>query len=283
MRSKPRNYRTAQVRGIRAMRAGFSLAEMLAAMTIGAMVLVAVLSIYHRAERSAAAVTRRLDASRLPREILQRIAEDIDRVIASGSDAEITILNKFDKLYPTARLVISRTFQDRANRKQKFEEIIWQCSYDFESLTEGLVLYRSHSGIAAEDKLLDKSKEDWEKEIFVPLCSGVTFFSINAVKSDNLLNKWSGEPPAGIEVAISFAEPYKRVSGKLDVLDEEKIKRTIAVDRTRKIKFAVAQRSQTGDPEEAVPEETPGEDKEKPAESPTKPAKGPTKPTRVKL
>jgi len=241
MRSKPRYHGTAQVRDIRAMRPGFSLAETLAALTIGAMVLVAVLSIYNRAERSAAAVTHRLDASRLPREILQRIAEDIDRVIASGSDAEITIQNKFDKLYPTAKLVISRTFNDRANRPQKFEEIIWQCSYDFDSLTDGLVLYRSHSGIAAEDKVLDKDKKDWEKDIFVPLCSGVTFFGINALKGDKPVDKWSGPLPAGTEVAISFAEPYKRVSGTLDVLDEEKIIRTIAVDRTRKIRFTVAE------------------------------------------
>jgi len=273
MRAKPENHGTANVSGARTMRAGFSLAEMLAAMTIGAMVLVAVLAIYNRAERSAAAVTRRLDASRLPREILQRIAEDIDSMIASGSDAEITIQNKFDNLFPTARLTISRTFLDRANRKQTFEEIIWQCSYDFDSLTEGLVLYRSHSGIAAEDKVLDKNKEDWEKEIFVPLCSGVTFFRINVLKGDKPVDKWSGPLPPGIEVAVSFAEPFKRVNGTLDVLDEEKIVRTIAVDRTRKIKFAVAERPQMGDQEEAVPEETPDKDGKPPVDSPKEPAK----------
>ena len=276
MRSKPEDHGTTEVSGIRPMRAGFSLAEILAAMTIGAMVLVAVLTIYNRAERSAAAVTRRLDASRLPQEILQRIAEDIDSMIASGSDAEITVQNKFDNLYPTARLMISRTFQDRANRPQKFEEIIWQCSYDFDSLTEGLVLYRSHSGIAAEDKVLDKNKEDWEKELFVPLCSGVTFFRINALKGDKPVDKWSGQLPPGIEVAISFAEPYKRVNGTLDVPDEEKIIRTIAVDRTRKIRFAVAEGSQTDNQVDATPTDATNKtDKgeKPPAESPETPAK----------
>jgi hypothetical protein len=38
-------------------------------------------------------------------------------------------------------------------------------------------------------------------------------------------------------VTISFAEPYKRADGTFDVLDEEKIIRTIAIDRTRKIRF----------------------------------------------
>ncbi len=275
MRSKPENQCTAETSGVHPMRGGFSLAEVLAAMTIGAMVLVAVLSIYHRAERSAAAVTRRLDASRLPREILQRIAEDIDSMISSGSDAEITIQNKFDNLYPTARLVISRTFSDRANRPRKFEEIVWQCSYDFESLTPGLVLYRSQSGIAAEDKVLDKNKEDWEKELFVPLCSGVTFFRISVLKDDKLLDKWSGELPPGIEVVLSFAEPFKKVDGTLEVPDEEKIIRTVAVDRTRKIKFAVAERPQADDQEETLPEDTPDTDKgeKPPAEDPKKPAK----------
>jgi len=251
------------------MPSGFSLAEMLAAMTIGAMVLIAVLSIYSRAERSAAAVTRRLDMSRTPREILQRIAEDIDRIISSGSGAQITIQNKHDHLFPTARLTISRTFKDRANREHKFEEIVWQTSYDFESFGDGLVLYRSHSGIAAEDKVLDKNKEDWEKELFVPLCGGVTFFRINAIKGEKSVDKWSGPLPSGIEVAISFAEPYKRVDGTLDVPDEEKIIRTIAVDRTRKIKFEIAAGMYAGDQEETIGADV-TEGKELPSKSPKK-------------
>ncbi len=269
MRSRPANQNTAETCGISRMPSGFSLAEMLAAMTIGSMVLVAVLSIYSRAERSAAAVTRRLDISRTPREILQRIAEDIDRIISSGADAEITIQNKYDHLFPTARLAISRTFKDRANREQKFEEIIWQTSYDFESFGDGLVLYRSHSGIAAEDKVLDKNKEDWEKELFVPLCGGVTFFKINAIKAEKPVDKWSGPLPSGIEVAISFAKPYKKVGGTLDVLDKEKIIRTIAVDRTRKIKFEVAEGMNAGNQVETIPADVPG-DKELPSKSPKK-------------
>ena len=75
---------------------GFSLAEVLAALTIAAMVLVAVLGIYSRAQRSAAAITRRLDSSRLPFEVLQRIAEDLDAVVAAASDTKVTVENKLD-------------------------------------------------------------------------------------------------------------------------------------------------------------------------------------------
>ncbi len=269
MSSRPTNQNTAEIYGISRMPSGFSLAEMLAAMTIGAMVLVAVLSIYSSAERSAAAVTRRLDISRTPREILQRIAEDIDRIISSGSGAQITIQNKYDNLFPTARLTISRTFKDRADREQKFEEVIWQTSYDFESFGDGLVLYRSHSGIVAEDKVLDENKEDWEKELFVPLCGAVTFFRINAIKGEKPVDKWSGPLPSGIEVAVSFAKPYKRVDGTLDVQDAEKIIRTIAVDRTRKIKFEIAAGTYAGDQEETIGADVP-EDKEPPSKSPEK-------------
>ncbi len=221
---------------------GFSLAEVLAALTIGAMVTVAVLSIYRRAENSAAAVIRNLDSSRLPGEVLQRIAEDLDNIISSGSDAKLTVENKFENvastmLVPAAKLTITRTIQDSRDREQIFEEIIWQSSYNFESATNSLVLYRSFSGLNLEDKVLEKNKDDFERELFVPICSGITFFKISVLAGKDPIEKWNGSPPPGIMVTISFAEPYKRADGTFDVLDEEKITRTIAIDRTRKIRF----------------------------------------------
>ena len=221
---------------------GFSLAEVLAALTIGAMVIVAVLGIYHRVENSAATVIRRLDSSRLPGEILQRIAEDLDNIISSGSDAKIIVENKFENvastmLVPAAKLTITRTIRDSRDREQKFTEIIWQSSYDFESATNSLILYRSSGGLNLEDKVLEKNKDDFEREAFVPICSGITFFKISVLAGKDPIEKWNGSPPPGIVVTISFAEPYKRADGTFDVPDEEKITRTIAIDRTRKIRF----------------------------------------------
>jgi len=218
---------------------GFSLAELLAAMTIGAMIMVSILAIYARAERSAAAVMSRLDNPRLAQEILQRITEDLDGVIASDSDAKITIDNKFDSLLPAAKLIITRTITDSKLREQTFEEITWQSSYDFEGFNDGLVLYRSYSGINMEDKVLDRQKDDAERALLVPICSGVTFFKIEAVTGKKPAEKWGGSPPPGIAVTISFAEPFKTANGTYDVFEEDKITRTIAIDRTRKIKFAV--------------------------------------------
>jgi hypothetical protein len=236
------SYKLKNTSGINKMPQGLSLAEVLAALTIGAMVTVAVLGIYHRAENSAAAAIRRLDSSRLPGEVLQRIAEDLDNIISSGSDATITIENKFENvastmLVPAAKLTITRTIRDSKDKEQKFQEIIWQSSYDFQSATNSLILYRSSGGLNMEDKVLEMNKDDLERELFVPICSGITFFKIAVLAGKNPIEKWNGSPPPGIVVTISFAEPYKRADGTFDVPDEEKITRTIAIDRTRKIRF----------------------------------------------
>ena len=235
-------YSIKKTSGASRVRRGFSLAEVLAALTIGAMLTVAVLGIYHRAEKSATAMTRKLDGSRLPGEVLQRIAEDLDNIISSTSDVKITIENKFENvasvgLIPAARLIITRTIQDSKGNEQKYEEIIWQSSYDFQSAGNGLILYRSHSGMNMEDKVLEKYKDDFTRELFVPICGGITFFKITALAGKDPVERWDSAPPRGIVVTISFAEPYKKVDGTLDVLDEEKITRTIAIDRTRKIRF----------------------------------------------
>ncbi len=220
---------------------GFSLAEMLAALMITAMILAAVLGIYSRAERTAAAVTRSLDGTWIGSEILQRIAEDLDGIIAADQDVRITIENRFDNGLPTARLTIRKTIDDGKNRQQVFEEIIWQGNFDYDTGSKGLVLYRSHTGMTLEDKLLDEKRSDWEKTYsFVPICTGVTFFKIQVPLGENLTDTWANPAlPPGIKVAVSFAEPVKTASGTMNMSESEQITRTIAIDRTRKIKFEI--------------------------------------------
>jgi hypothetical protein len=278
MQTNASNYNVKKTSGKSGMPAGFtSLAEMLAALTIGAMVIIAVLGIYHRAENSVDAITRRLDSSRLPGEILQRIAEDLDNIVSSGSDATITIENKFENiasvmLVPAARLTITRTIQDSQNNPQKFQEIIWQSSYDFKSAGNSLTLYRSSGGLNMEDKVLEKNRDELERELFVPICSGITYFKIAVLAGGkNPIEKWNGSPPPGIIVTISFAEPYKKADGTFDVPDEDKITRTIAIDRTRKIRFDtstigsgndVNEPADVNSPEEQIPpSKTPENDK----------------------
>ncbi|MBW8001071.1 MAG: hypothetical protein FVQ80_03510 [Planctomycetes bacterium] len=220
---------------------GFSLAEVVASLTIGSMILVAGISLYQRVGKSVSAVTYQLEKSRLGSEVLQRIAEDLDRIIAIGSDVKITIESKTEQHgYSTGKLVISKSYFNEKNKRQNFEEIVWVGSYDFDSAKEGLILYRGHSGLAFEDKLLDKTKEDWQRELYVPICNGVTYFRIQVPggEEEEVVDKWAGNKlPRAVIVTISFAEPVKSVSGDWEVAEEDKMVRTIAIDRTRKIKF----------------------------------------------
>jgi len=220
-------------------RGAFTLAEVTVALVVGTMILVAVLGIYSRAERAAEAITRRLDSTQLPSEILQRIAEDLDGIIAAGDSMVVTVENKIQNLFPVARLTITKSYYDDSNKKQTLEKIVWQSNYEPEQ--GSLVLYRSYSGIGVEDKLLDEKREDWESDFsFVPISTGLTFFRIEVMAGDQLQDGWTSESlPRGVLVTLSFAEPYKTVSGELEVTEYEKIMRTIAIDRTRKISFVL--------------------------------------------
>ncbi len=226
------------------LRAAFSLAEMLAALVIGSMILITVLTVYNRLESSANAVIGRLDDSRLPREVLQFIAEDLDRIITDSKDVKITFQNKKQREgYNSAQLKITRTYNNKSDSVQDFEEIVWQTGFDYESFTDGLVLYRSHSGLVLEDKLLDELREDWQRGLFVPVCSGVTFFQVQAATKTRPIDRWTASNlPRSIIITISFAQPVETLPGQWEVPDEEKITRTVAVDRTRKIKFEIVKR-----------------------------------------
>jgi prepilin-type N-terminal cleavage/methylation domain-containing protein len=218
---------------------GFTLIEILAALTIGSMVLLVVLAFYSRAQAGAAACIGKLEDNRLPREVLQRIAEDLDRVAGSGQEVRIDIANKFQDGLPCAKMEILRLVNDAKNQPQTLEKIVWQSSIDPD--TGLLTLYRSHSGIALEDKLLDDQKEPWQRELFVPVCTGLTFFKIEVLQGGALLGRWpGGNMPPAVMVTLSFAQPYKTIGGTLDVPEEDKIIRTIAVDRTRKPAFTFA-------------------------------------------
>ena len=150
-----------------------------------------------------------------------------------------------------------------------FENIVWQTNYDYDS--DSLVLYRQRTSEIGllEDKLLDEERENWEQALFVPICEGITFFEIKAVKNGELLDKFIGRMPLGIQVTISFAEPFKTLTNTFDVFDEQKFTRTIAVDRTRKIKFKIAPK------EEMKPEDDLTEGAKEPggAENPMVPKK----------
>jgi hypothetical protein len=221
---------------------------MLVALVIAAMVLTAILGVYARANRAAQAVLRKIDTPVLAAEVLQLIAEDLDRALGAD-DVTIQVKNGFDNGFVTAQLILRRTVRTIDNREQMLEEIVWRGAYDYDSAIPGLVVYRSYEGVGFEDKLLDAKRATLESERpFIPVCRGVTFFKIEIPKGDGYLDRWADTAlPAGVKVTLSFASPYETVRGTLDVLDHEKTSRTIAVDRTRTIKFTLPQATDAGD------------------------------------
>ncbi len=207
---------------------------------IGSMILVAILTIYNRANQAADAVIRKIDSPAWAREVLQLIAEDLGRAL-SADDVTLQIRNGSDKGFQRAELVLRRTYHDSENKEQTLEEITWRAGYDYEGTTPGLALYRSYQGVGPEDKLFDDNREDWEKSFpFVPICRGLTFFQIQACKGEDLLDQWpASPPPPGVKITLSFATPVEGVRGAY-VDDSDKISRTVALDPTRKIQFASA-------------------------------------------
>jgi hypothetical protein len=230
-----------RMRGQWRRRSGFSLGEMLAVVIIGSMVLVAILTIYGRANQAADSVLRKIDSPAWAQEILQLIAQDVGRTL-SAEDMTVQIRNGSDNGFQRAELVLRRTYHDSENKEQTLEEITWRAGYDPEGKTPGLTLYRSYEGVGREDKLLDDNREDWEKSYpFVPICRGLTFFRIQACKGEELLDLWPvSPPPTGVKITLSFGTPHEVVRGGYDVADQDKISRTMAIDPTRKITFASA-------------------------------------------
>jgi hypothetical protein len=212
------------------------------------MIILAAFSLYTRLNNVSAAVIGRLERGQLPREILQLIAEDLDRIISDTKDTKINFQNKIERNgLQSARIEIIKTIYNKENRPVIFEQIIWQTSLDLIGSPKGMVLYRRHNGIALEDKMLDEPKQDFEKQLFIPVCGGVTFFSIQTgnfqTETDGqsaLIDRWSADSlPANIIVTISFADPVEVSPGQWQVPDTEKITRIIALDRTRKIPFTI--------------------------------------------
>ncbi len=220
-------------------RLGLTLAEVLVSIVIAALGLVAVLSIYDQFQRSASAIIARIERPQLLTEILQRIAEDVDRLVDSEHEVRVTVDNRFDNGYPIARLVLEKSYSDRAPEDPPLEEIVWQGHVDIG--TDRIVLYRKHSGLMLEDKLLDAKRKPVEESYpYIPLAGGLTAFRIRARQGINWLDRWQGKTrPTGIEVMLAVAEPQKTPGGNWEVAEKDQFVRTIAMDRTRIIPFAV--------------------------------------------
>ncbi len=239
---------------------GFSLLETVTVLIIATMIIISTMAIYGRIKSASASVKEKLDSDSLSREIIQRIAEDLDRLAAPGLETEVSINNKFENGYDISQMVIENKIYNNQNKAEVFEKIVWQSNVD--PFLGELVLYRSHSGLNLEDRIIDAELEEIQElgsELFVPVAEGLSHFKIVVPKQmtpaqkeqemeteeevlemeePEYIEMWnSSKLPSAVIVQVSFAELEESISGELEVMDDDIIERTIAIDRTREIPF----------------------------------------------
>jgi type II secretory pathway pseudopilin PulG len=211
----------------------FTLVETIVVLMLASLILVAVLGVYGRMRANAGAILDRLQQNRLQAEILQKIAEDIDRLAAPGFEATINFQNKPDSGYRSAQLILENSYYGNNDKKDIYEKIEWRTSYDSQYGT--LKLYRMHDGLNVEDKVLGV---DPDKPKYIPVAEGVTHFELKAQQGKTVLGAWTSETlPKAVRIGISFALPQELDDGSIGVPEEEISFRTVAIDRTRLIPY----------------------------------------------
>jgi hypothetical protein len=194
---------------------------------------VAVLGVYGRMRANATTILDRLQQNRLQSEVLQKIAEDIDRLAAPGFDATINFQNKLDNGYRSAQLILQNSYYGNNNKKEIYEQIEWRSSYDRQYDT--LTLYRMHGGLNIEDEILGANSGE---PPYIPVAGGITHFEVKSQQGENILGAWTSETlPKAVRIGISFAPPQELSDGTVGVPEEEISFRTVAVDRTRLIQY----------------------------------------------
>lgn len=211
----------------------FTLVETIVVLMLASLILVAVLGVYGRMRANAVAILDRLQQNRLQAEILQKIAEDIDRLAAPGFEATINFQNKLDNGYRSAKLILQNSYYGNNDKKDTYEKIEWRSSYDPQYDT--LKLYRMHGGLNVEDKVLGANPDE---PPYIPVAGGVTHFELKAQQGENILGAWTSETlPKAVRIGISFAFPQELDDGSVGVPEEAISFRTVAIDRTRLIPY----------------------------------------------
>lgn len=221
-------------------RGGFSLLEIMAVLIIITMVTLSALAVFNGAQKASASISSRLDRNDAAMEVLQRVAEDLDRLAKPGHDIKLTVANKVVDEINKSQLTIQSDFYGKDGKSVIFEKVVWQTQYD--EFDDMLIIYRAHFGINLDDKILSVAeiqRPEAEQKPFVPVCAGMTFFEFTVPQEGSYpLRRWVSKtlPPA-ITVAMSFALPTELETGEFAVLEEDKEIRTIAIDRTKDLKF----------------------------------------------
>jgi prepilin-type N-terminal cleavage/methylation domain-containing protein len=240
-------------------RAAFTLIETLTVLALSAILLTAVLQIYHQVRSSTSRLTGHLNENRLAREILQKIGEDIDRLAAPGFDATIQFRNKYDNGYSSAQLTLENKYYGKGTppKAEVYDRIVWQTTYD--PFFQTLILYRMHDGLNVEDKVIESGSDvSPSAGLFIPVADGLTHFELSSLQGENLAMSWTSETlPTAVRIGVSFSPLEELSDGRIGVPEEKIIYRTVAVDRTRFIPYQFIKRKlDTSALEESDPNST---------------------------
>jgi type II secretory pathway pseudopilin PulG len=209
-------------------RPGLTLIELVISIIIAGMLMVSIFFIYSHSRNTIDGISRSLDESQVPDRILQLIAQDIDRFCADTDELVIQPETRRENGLVSARLYLQTNVYDSMGRPVPYERVVWETRFDTE--TQTMILYRSHSGLVSEDNLLESQRTPEEARAFVPLCSGLTYFNIKRFPTGAI------GLPTQLTVELSFAEPQNE-GGQSVIQPEDIISRTIAVNRLRKIGY----------------------------------------------
>jgi type II secretory pathway component PulJ len=245
------------------LRQGVSLLELVIALIIAGMVLVTLFTIYSQTRRDADNISSTLERSGLSERIQQLIAQDLDRFYAVTEDVTFNLQPRLEGGLIGSSLTMESKIYDSLSRPQTYEKITWQTRYDAE--TRSMVLYRGHSGLVSEDKLLESQRTPEERRQLVPLCNGLTYFEIGAVAQGLKRTAYAGPIlPTQVVVSLSFAPAEKRGNDYV-IPPEQIVTRTIAVNRLRKINYIFTEPN-LAEPNQPADSNATVSDKENPAE-----------------
>jgi len=217
------------------LRPGLTLVELIVSTIIAGAVLVTLMSIYSHARQDAVSVSSALEKSELPERILQLLAQDLDRLLGDSEDVIFVLHPRQDGNLNGSSIIIESSIYDTLGRARTYERVTWQTRFDAE--TQSMILYRGHTGLVSEDRLLESRRTEEERAQLVPLCDGLTYFHVTARVRGRDVPAFAGPIlPTMVTVEISFAEP--EVENNQYIIPPEKIiSRTIAVNRSRKISY----------------------------------------------
>lgn len=266
-------------------RAAFTFIETLTAVLLTGLLLTALLALFSQLRRGMARLAEPMQQDRLAYEILQKIAEDIDRIAAPGFEAGLQFRNKFDNGLNSAQLLVENKYYGSAipPTAEIFDRVIWQTQYD--PFTKSLILYRLHEGLNLEDKIIEQTAaRSPSLGMFIPVTDGLTHFEVVIVDGQTTLFQWTNPTlPTSIRIGISFAPPAPLPDGRVAVPTEAIIYRTVAIDRTRVIPYEFIAKpldAAVGKPQQTdQQEQTPSTDQAAPNQTPPATPETPAKPT----